>query len=528
MAQKTVVIGLDGAAFKFIDPWIKSGELPILKKIKESGVWADMISCLPPVTVPNWKCYSTGKNPGKLGIFWWENIDIKERKIYFPSHRIYENKEIWDYLSDKRKKVCVLNVPATYPPKRVNGFMISGGPDAKDKNFTYPTGLEKKLKKKYDYKIHPELFFIKNDRKVVEEILTMIESVFKVAKDFILKEDLDFLHITIFYINVLQHFFGAGYYTKRGWEVIDKNIGELLEKLNNDYNIIIMSDHGSNEIKQVFNINTWLEKEGYLKLKNMKLFSAINKLGINQEKLSKILSILRIKKSVLLKIIPNQILNYIPNEEGKFDTIFKADKIDWNKTKVLASGQGPIYINLNNSKECEELRNELIEKLESLKNPSTSEKVVEKVYKKEEVYDGKYIEEAPDLIVDQKYGTHISGGIGNNYFLHLPKKWKAENKKIGMFIAYGPDIKKGKKIENVSILDLAPTILHMMNMCVPRDMDGRVLKEIFRPHSEPVRRKVIYLDEKEKIGARVLKEEEPFTKEDEEKVKERLRRLGYL
>ncbi|MFW6121196.1 MAG: alkaline phosphatase family protein, partial [Petrotogales bacterium] len=73
--MRVIVIGLDGAHFELIEPWLKKGELPNIKKCIEEGVSADMEVCLPPVTSPNWKCYSTGLNPGKLGIFWWENID---------------------------------------------------------------------------------------------------------------------------------------------------------------------------------------------------------------------------------------------------------------------------------------------------------------------------------------------------------------------------------------------------------------------------------------------------------------------
>jgi len=80
--MKLVVVGLDGASFELLDPWIEEGSLPNLRKIKDSGVYGDMESCLPPVTSPNWKCYSTGKNPGKLGIFWWENIDVKNKRVH--------------------------------------------------------------------------------------------------------------------------------------------------------------------------------------------------------------------------------------------------------------------------------------------------------------------------------------------------------------------------------------------------------------------------------------------------------------
>jgi predicted AlkP superfamily phosphohydrolase/phosphomutase len=113
--MKTVVVGLDGAAFELIDPWIGEGALPNIARIKREGVWGDMRSVLPPVTSPNWKCYSTGKNPGKIGIFWWENIDWHNRKVYYPVARKLENKEIWDYMGEAGMKVGVLGMPQRKP-----------------------------------------------------------------------------------------------------------------------------------------------------------------------------------------------------------------------------------------------------------------------------------------------------------------------------------------------------------------------------------------------------------------------------
>jgi len=516
--MKIIVIGLDGASFHLIDSWINQGELPNLKKIKENGVWGDMKSCLPPVTSPNWKCYSTGKNPGKLGIFWWENIDMKNKKIYSPRSRIYKNKELWDYIGETGRRVGILNMPTTYPPKKVNGFMVSGAPDALDENFTYPSDLEYYLKKNYDYKINPESLVPdysvpENSEKYVREVMEIIESRFEVAKDLLEKWNLDFLHITIFYINMLHHYFWNNEYVKSAWKLIDKKIGELIKK--EEYNVIIMSDHGSNEVEVIFNINVWLEKEGYLKI-NKKIYNFSNlllKLGINQEKLTKLTNISYIGK-IFRKVLPRRIISIIPGEDGVIRGKDKKYIIDWDKTKVLASGQGPIYLNVNrNTEEYKNIVEDLIAKLENLKNPSNNKKIINKIYKKDDIYSGKYINEAPSLIADQAKGVRISDDLGKKNVLEFPKKvnarsprsWRAENKKIGLFMAYGPDIKKNKRVEDVSILDLAPTILHMFNIPIPKDMDGRVLKEIFKEDSVLAKREISYydVDEKESIREKV-------------------------
>ena len=501
--MKLVVIGIDGASFELINPWIEKGDLPNIAKIKEGGVWADMQSVLPPVTSPNWKCFSTGKNPGKIGIFWWENIDWKNRRVYYPIARKLENKEIWDYISEAGMKVGVIGMPTTYPPKKVNGFLIAGG-EAEDKNFTYPKELENLLKR-HGWKNHPYIMIDIDRNKACSEIHGIIDMHFKMAKILGQKYNVDFLMVTVFHINILQHFLWDSAETKKAWEIIDKHIGEFM---NQDCDLIIMSDHGSNKIEIVFNINNWLKEEGYLKLK-FNIADVLYKLGINQQSLSMLASKLGIL-GLLRKLVPKRLVREIPSASGEIEREAKTNKIDWRRSKALASGQGPIYLNPENS-DNEMLKEEIKRKLEALVDPLTGKKIVEKVYRKEEIYAGKYLVEAPDLIIDQAKGVHIPGGIGGRGIFNSPQRWQAENKKTGLFMAYGPNIKRGGKIDNVSILDLAPTILHLMGIAVPDDMDGRVLKEIFKENSEIANRPVIY----RKVG-------------EEKKIKEKISELKRL
>ena len=488
--MKTVVIGLDGAGFELIDPWIENGDLPNIARIKQEGVWGDMKSVLPPVTSPNWKCFSTGKNPGKIGIFWWENIDWRNRKVYYPAVRKLENREIWDYIGDAGMKVGVLGMPTTYPPKSVNGFFVSGHPDAQKTGFTYPVELEKELKRN-GWKNHPASIIDIDRAKACRELYEMIDTHFHTAKRLAAKYNVDFLMTAVFFSNVFQHFLWNSSETKEAWTIIDRHIGKFMKL---GCNVLIMSDHGSNKIETVFNINTWLEQEGYLRL-NPYLADNLYKMGINQHSLAKFASRLGLL-GLLRKIVPRRLVKNIPSESGEIQKEAKTNKIDWKKSKAFASGQGPIYLNPGNA-DNEVLKQEIKRKLEGLINPSTGEKVIENVYSKEEIYNGKYLHEAPDLIVDQAKGVHIPGGIGQRDVFDSPRRWQAENKKFGIFMAYGSDIKQVGEVENVSILDLAPTILHLMGIAIPADMDGRVLEQIFAIDSKAAKHPIHFVEVKE-------------------------------
>ena len=502
--KKTIVIGLDGANWDLLAPWIEKEELPNLKYLKDNSCWANSVSQLPTVTCPNWKCYSTGKNPGKLGVFWWEQVDREKKKLLSVCKSdLFDSLEIFDYIGNSGFRVGVINMPTTYPPKKVNGFMISGHPVVEERDYTYPRSLEKELKEKYNYRINPvsQTDTAENVRKAAEEIYSLIDLRFRVGMDFL--KNVDFLQITVFYINILQHFLFDEEATLKGWRIIDRNIGNFID---NKYNIILLSDHGIHRVYRTFYKNTWLEREGYLKLKRSywdRIIKLQRDLGITRERLSWLTHKLRVK-GFLKKYLPKEIYESIPSKDGSLlgESGIPEHKIDWENSKALATGQGSIYLLLKrDDKEYNKVREEIIRKLEKLRTDNNL-KVAEKVYRSEDIYHGKYLDQAPDIIYEQGRGVYSVGGIGRKDYFAEPTKWKAENLKYGIFLAYGPDIRDSGKIDDISILDIAPTILHLMNIPIPKDMDGRVLKEIFKEERE-----ITYQseDEKEKIRERIMK-----------------------
>ena len=479
--MKMIVIGLDGASFELIEPWLRAGKLPTLKQLITSGARGNLRSCLPPTTSPSWKCYSTGRNPGKLGIFWWENVDLANWRIYIPTNRA-QTMELWDYLSASGMKAGVVNMPMTYPPKQVNGFMIAGGPDAQDRRFTYPRELEARLKKEFQYQVHPTIRsdWERSSDEAISRVMDLMEKRFLVAKTLAKEYELDFLHLTIFYINSLHHDRWNDGVVEKAWELLDRNIGMLVSEFK-DCNFIIMSDHGTNEIKQVFYINSWLEKQGYLKTSgSLWLPRLLYRLGLNEQRLFAIAQKLHLN-SILKRLVPRKLLNNIPSAIGTVELEQKEAKVNWRKSRALGSGQGPLYLLEDNPA----LRNELIDKLKKLTNPSTGLKIAKHVYQREDIYQGDFLPEAPSIIIDQYPHTHIRGSIGNKNIFEEPQRWRAENTTEGIFIASGPAFKQGIQAENVSILDLAPTILHLVGVPVPDDLDGRVLSQILRKEAEP-------------------------------------------
>lgn len=518
MKRKMLVIGLDGACWDLINEWVENSELPNIKKLRDGGCWGPMESCIPPITCPAWHCYATGKNPGKLGVFWWEHLDLENKRVISPNSKSFKSKKLWDYFNDAGYKTGIIGMPTSYPPQKVDGFMVSGGPDCGYNGYTYPKELEAWLKQKFDYRIHPQMSVTDRDKRdiAIEEVHNLIAANFEVAKALMKKIQVDFLHVTSFHINgPLQHYFYDGEATKRAWKLIDEKIGELIP--NFEY-ILIMSDHGTSPMIKNFFINAWLEKEGYL-VRKKTFFDFLFKFGFSSDRVSKFLTKFHLSGFLRRFEIIQNIARQIPDQRGDFgDQAGEGtfSRVNWQKTRVIGSPQGPLYINkevMKNQDEYERLRNELINKLERIKDPETNKKVIQKVYKREEIYHGSYVRQAPDLIALDADEYHNRGGIGKPNILEK-SEWQGNNARYGLFLFAGPGIQQGQRMDSVTIFDLAPTILHLMNVRIPDDMDGRVIKEIFMQDSELAKREVVYQKVRDETGR------------EKERIKKAVRKLS--
>lgn len=479
---KMVTVGLDGASWRLLDKWIEDGELPTIARLRAEGSWGVSLSQLPTVTCPNWKCYSTGKNPGKLGVFWWKMVDKQKRTLVGYDSRSFRSREVFDYLGEAGYRVGVLNMPTTYPPKLVRGFMVSGPPDSIERSYTYPPSLQKDLEEKFGYRIFPRAHIAsRND--VLEhpqEILDLIRLRFKVAEWLVGK--VDFLHMTVFYINVLQHFLYDHDLTLRAWKIIDEGIKDLYA---GDRTVVLMSDHGTHPVDTVFYINSWLEEEGYLVTKKSAWKEFLLALGLTKERAVRAANRLGIAK-FLEEAAPSALRYAVPSQDGTITgrADIAEEAIDWEKSKAIGTGQGTIYV--LSYKKYEQVRDAIIAKLERVRIPGSERGVARRVYPKGSVYSGPYVDLGPDIVYQQEDGVYSAPGIGRKDIFDTSKKWRGENHIEGIFLIAGPGIRKGMRIDKMSILDIAPTILTFFGVDVPSDMDGSPLIETldrnsFRP-----------------------------------------------
>ncbi|WP_159900444.1 alkaline phosphatase family protein [Salinirussus salinus] len=511
---RTFVVGLDGASWRLLDPWLAAGDLPNLAALREAGSWAGTRSCLPPVTFPNWKCYSAGKDPGGLGVFWFEHVDLAEGRIDVAEGGDFRTAELWDYLNDEGQSAGVVNMPTMYPPRAIDDVVVAGGPDAVegeyrsiDSGYTHPEGLATDLEERFDYHVHPDPLLSGNDERgaEVDAILDLLDTRFEVALTLFEERDLDFVHVTLFYLNVLQHFFWDEEPTKRAWELVDEWLGRLREL--EEVNLVLMSDHGSAPTTTEFYVNEWLAEHGY-QARTRTVDDYLARAGLDRE------NVLRVAKrfglvDTLARVVPERVQKLVPQSDGlKRDR--KLDAVDLPRTKAVASGQGPIYV--NPAFDVDSVADELVADLRAVEDEQGP--LFDGVYRGREVYSGPYVEEGPEVVVDMRPGVHVNDGVGGGEVTTGPDRWAAENTRHGIFVASGPDFAARGELDRVSILDLAPTVLAAHGCAVPEDMTGEVLPVL--------------------AGDPEVRRREPLPEPGEgdrrasEEVSERLQQLGYM
>jgi predicted AlkP superfamily phosphohydrolase/phosphomutase len=514
-STRVFVIGLDAGTFDLLDPWIKEGRLPNLKRMIEKSTHGRLESTIPPVTPPAWTSFMTGVNPGKHGVLDFFTFDPNSFKKGLVNSSHVRSKRFWDLSGERGKRSIILYVPVTYPPRMSEGIMISGIPAPLQGEFIYPKEMGRNLEEKLGkwwIVADGDKFMDFHEETFLSEIYQTLETRFRVAS-YLMTKEWDLFVWVIMETDWIQHFLWEEkercllpFYIK-----IDEMIGHFKESLKKEDVILILSDHGFGSISKNFYINSWLREKGFLISKRQRVRPQENlDLGIVHHK----------KESSMIQKI-------------KYLLVKKRLGIDWQKTQAYFYPTGwfwGIRINMKGREpngivqpeEYDEVRNRIIEAMERTVDEEEGIRVFERVYRREGIYSGAYTKNAPDIIFALHPDYYLSDRIGN-YIFKKRKDRGGFHRRDGMFILHGPGIKKGEKIERAHIMDVAPTILYLLGLPVPKDFDGKVLVEALEPDvlkAYPIRT--------EDISLEVEGTDFVMTKTEEEEVRKSLKGLGYL
>ena len=538
---KVVVVGWDGADWRLLGPWMQQGKLPTLARLVHEGVSGSLRSTIRPESSVAWASFSTGVNPGKHGIYGFAGrktpTDYAMPLTNASSVRV---ERFWDILG-RRHRVGLLNVPYTYPPSPVNGFLVAGmlTPSA-ESEFTYPPALKSELLDSFSGYI-TDVSGPKDDKaRLIENVRVFTAQQQAMALYLLTHKPWDFFTVVFVGSDRLQHFLWADGDPAHPWhedsspfadellthyQALDDGLAQILDAIPADTRLFLISDHGFNGCARKFLVNHWLHRQGYL---------ATNAGGGSWPLAMALVS--RLSAVPLLRTLKQKVArNHVKLSDLRSASF--VNTIDWHKTSAYFGLDGGVRINLQGrepegivspGQAYEQLRRRLRQELSELRDPDTQQQVFAQIILREEIYEGPHLELAPDLILEPQRERSI---LGENFVLdgalHADKRqifvssapYSGNHAFDGIFCAVGSGIHQDRRVDGAQIVDLAPTILTAMGHSVPAHMDGKPL-DIFSSEITP------HILTEPSVNPDT--EQQIYNQEEAALVEKRLRDLGYI
>ncbi len=546
--SKVLCIGLDGATFDLIRPWAESGKLPTFRKLMDGGAWSELRTTVPPVTASAWSSFMTGKNPGAHGLYDFMQRRAGSYDLAPVSALDRDGKAVWDLIGAAGKKVIVMNVPVTWPPQAVNGLLITGMLTPRTaENYTFPRELAQELKAATgDYIVYSDEVYAKGRGEIFLNALKhSAEQRTRAAEYLMAQYPWDFFMLVYPETDTVSHGLWSSYDPSHHehdpaeaakhrdgileiYQYIDARLARLISHLQPQTSILLMSDHGHGPVRNFLYVNNYLAQRGYLQFQSSpatRLKQLAFRLGITPKTAYQLLIAIGLGKL-------RRTLDKRRGGRGLLKRLFLSfGDVDWARTRAYSIGYiGEVHINLRGREpqgivapgdEYERTREEVIADLRSLRAPGGAP-LVEFLWKKEEIYRGAHLDQAPDILFLPRGLETIAVGdfeFGSNKILEPSYGVSSSHRMNGIFVASGAGVKKSGEFAGAQIVDLAPTILHLLDLPVPTDMDGRVLREMLT-HVRAV--------EYRGSSGGHAETSSGYSEEEERQVIERLQDLGYI
>jgi predicted AlkP superfamily phosphohydrolase/phosphomutase len=452
---RVVVIGLDGATWDLLQPWIDRGDLPTLARLQQEGAWGQMLSTVPYLSPPAWTTAVTGVNPGKHAIFDFQRRVPGQTVIVNETAKSRRAQPIWNMLRPSKKRVLILNVPMTDPPDEVNGLFVAGFPHPDEVGFTYPSDYQAKLG---DYGLdHME---IKLPPGQEDSLLAIFrkqqEERRRIVLDWLKNESFDLLWAVFTASDRIQHTFwvfmdpqNPNYDPVRAkrygqaihdlWVEQDRILGEILQAVEKRDTLFFLSDHGFGPLRYSLQVPQLMRAPG---------------------------SRLTEREAGLVYVI----------SPGDAARLF-----------VARLGRDPGAT--ASPEQARNIRDKLAAALREARDPANGARICETVWPNEEVFHGTYAEKGPDLVALPAEGYFLTFGENSppdspTVVPHsaLLSGWHRMN---GIYAVHGPDVVPGRSDGEAGRLygltDIVPSVLYLLGEPVPGGLDGQLMRGVLDP-----------------------------------------------
>jgi predicted AlkP superfamily phosphohydrolase/phosphomutase len=500
-----IVIGLDGMGWELLDLYMN--ELPNLKRLVEEGYSCPLESVFPTTTGPAWVSFQTGNTVGNHGFTYFGEYD-EELSLRIYDSRDLRQRTLYEALESGGIRCFLFNLPYTYPPK-IGGDVIFSWVDKAPFPFS-PSDLAQRFPQLEDVAGYVTATPAGSDREWLEKIMTGLRYEARLLPEITKRKQHDFYFFLITAPDRLYHrIFGRLVDDRQGDKVcelgvqilkqIDGLIGSIWRSLDENSFLVIMSDHGFKRYERTFHLNAWLEKEGYLKSSfRSKAIEDAAEIAESKSRRLPVGSIIRILRKLLPEPWVNRLALLAKPVIARImgTTPLPGLRIDVNKSTAYSTPMSQM-IRLNPrvvpaGQERERIKREIMEKLNSIPGISAEAK--------ENIFQGECLSKIDDIAVMSERHFVSSYHFGSIWSTITTQSHGRE----GILIINGPGIKRGKG-NKANIIDVAPTILHLMDIPLPGAMDGRVIKEIFSQGSPFLDKEVKYqtIDEESMIRNKI-------------------------
>ncbi|MFI5417604.1 MAG: alkaline phosphatase family protein [Candidatus Lutacidiplasmatales archaeon] len=455
-SPRVLLLGLDSVPPELLFLRFRP-KMPHLDRLIARSRFGTLRSCDPPITVPAWAVMMTGMDPGALGLYGFRH---RRPGSYFdnytPTSGMLRYPSVWDVLSRMGRRVAVLGMPPGYPPPTVNGVYLSDfltPPDAK--NIVTPAGLTEELQRLAGGIVFDVPFRAEDRSRTATELFEMTRRRWKVARHLWVKEPWDFFAVHDIGPDRLHHAFWK-YFDPRHpryeyhpkfspvaeeyYQLLDSQLGELLELVPPEVTVIIASDHGSQGMTGCFCVNDWLRQEGYL------------------------------------------VLRGAPPAPG---TPIEECDVDWGRTRAWGAGgyYARIFFNVQGREPegvvapdaVDPLAKELRQALGRVLGPD-GRPIGADVRRPRDLYQA-VNGDAPDLMVYFGDLRWRSAGTVGHPSLFLSENDTGPDDSVhsmsGVIAVADPLWSHGAPIPEQSLIDVAPTILARLGVAIPPGMQGR-------------------------------------------------------
>jgi predicted AlkP superfamily phosphohydrolase/phosphomutase len=502
-------------------------------------------------------------NPAKIGVFGFSQRIPGTYDYTFANLSYCRAPTFWSWLNRYGIRVALVHVPGTFPPQPVDGVMVSGWPAPLNRGnlvYTHPPELSRALDRYLGLPFEfasDRSMRTDNDAEMLAERLRVLKMHGETAYHVLSTHSWQVGIVVLSPLDRASHQFWRHMdlthpahdpalaerfqeALKQIYQAADAEVGRLLSLLDEEDTIFNVSDHGFGPAYRIFYLNEWLCRRGHLVLKDEE---AVGRVGWRTRLLGKLSAplfwlnnasptfrrlIAPLKKRVLSNFLRDE---YVRAKESGLVRVNHAP-VDWSRTRAYCPDEASLYLNLKGrdpegtvepGAEAEALLEEIILGLRNIPDPETGEPVSVTIHRKGDVYSGPFLQDAPELIVAMDdYTTEVMAELGSAS-LFVPSEFRSgTHTPDGLFIAKGPGIPAGRRLD-AGLMDIAPTVLHLVEAPVPKEADGQVLLDLFEEGSELQHRPVV--QEPAGIGQGA---KETYTAEELAQIEKQLRNLGYL